>query len=408
MIKKKVLPGIDVFLNGEHSYLGGRKIALLSNYSATNYDLISSIDLLTNRPEFKISVLIAAEHGLWGHYQAGENVPVQIDRRTGLKIHSLYNQEDHSFQMVSEGIDERMRKFDISDSGKKINESVLEDIDIIIFDLQDVGTRIYTYISTMGYLMSSISGKDKRLIILDRPNPITGIHIEGPILKYPEFSSFVGFYSIPIRHGMTIGELSLMFNKELFQNKVNLSIVKNENWKREYWFDQTGLNWVNPSPNIPTLNTAIVYPGMVFLEGTNISEGRGTTTPFEIFGAPWIDGKAITDKLNGENLTGVIFRETLFIPSFSKYSGEKCSGSKLFITDRESFCPFKTSLHIISVIKELHPKNIIFHKEYFDMIAGNSEILTMITSGVKVNDIIESYITELSEFNSNCNQYFMY
>lgn len=408
MSTKKVIPGSEVFLNSDLSYLKKKNIALVSNYSAVDSSLIPTIELLNNSQELNISTLLAPEHGLWGNFQAGENVPLQKDKRTGLPVLSLYDQSAPGSINLPDNTDERMRTFDVSDSGKKIDKTVLKNIDTIILDLQDVGTRIYTYISTMGYLMGSISGTDIELIILDRPNPITGGDIEGPILEYPEYSSFVGFYSIPVRHGMTIGELALMFNSEIYSNNVRLLVVGSENWKREMWFDQTGLEWVKPSPNLPALTSATVYPGMVFLEGTNLSEGRGSVNPFEIFGAPWIKGVVISEELNRKNLKGVKFGEISFRPAFSKYSGEDCSGVRIFITDRNEYSPFETMLNILSVIKEIYPDDLIIHKEYFNMIAGNSWISQKIDKGSNVKSIMNSYQDGLSEFFEYRKKYLLY
>lgn len=408
MIEKKVKPGVEVFLSGDLSRLKRKSIAVLSNYSAADSSLVPTIELLNNRDELNITTLLAPEHGLWGKYQAGENVPSQTDKSTGLPVLSLYDQSDPTSADLPDNTDERMRSFDTIASGKKINTKAISDIDTIILDLQDIGVRIYTYISTMGYLMGSISGSNKELIILDRPNPITGSRMEGPVLEYPQYSSFVGFYSIPVRHGMTIGELASLFNKEIFSSNVRLKIIKTGNWERNMWFDQSGLNWINPSPNIPTLKTATVYPGMVFLEGTNISEGRGTTIPFEVFGAPWTDGKDISEELNRKELDGVLFRETYFKPTFSKYSGEDCSGVRIFVTDRDKYSPFNTMLHVMSVIRQLYPDHLELYKGYFDKIAGNSWLSEKLTQGIKVEKIESMYERELSDFAENREKYLLY
>lgn len=408
MDKKKVIPGVNVFVRSLSPNLRRKNVALISNYSAADSALVPTIELLYNRDELNITTLLAPEHGLRGEFQAGENVPPHKDRNTGLPVLSLYDQSKPVSSALPDDIDERMRNFDITDSGKKINSEVLKDIDTIILDLQDVGTRIYTYISTMGYLMGSISGSDKELIILDRPNPVTGSRIEGPVLEYPEYSSFVGFYAVPVRHGMTIGELAMLFNKEIFADNVHLKIIKAENWERNSWFDQSGLNWINPSPNIPTLKTATVYPGMVFLEGTNISEGRGTTIPFELFGAPWTDGKVISEELNRIGLNGVLFREAYFKPTFSKYSGENCSGVRIFVTDRDEYSPFVTMLHIIYVLKQLYTDHLELYKKYFDKIAGNSWLSEKLIQGTKVENIEDIYKKDLSKFGENREKYLLY
>ncbi len=408
MEQKKIRFGIDSFFKSDLSIYKGKRAALLSNYSASNSDLERTIDLLVSCKDIKITSLLAPEHGIYGNYQAGENVPLYTDRNTGLPVISLYDQSTGQSTILPDDMDERMRNFDTSDSGKKISPEALKNIDLVIFDLIDIGTRIYTYISTMGYLMEALSGTDKELLILDRPNPLTGTRFEGPVLQYPEYSSFVGFYSIPVRHGLTIGELALMFNDKLFSNKVRIHVEKCLNWEREMWFDKYGANWVSPSPNMPTLNTAVVYPGLVFLEGTNLSEGRGTTTPFELFGSPWLDGIALSEELNKKELNGVIFKDTVFKPVFSKYSGMDCRGVRIFITDRDIFAPFNTMLHILSAIEEIHPGKLIIYTEYFNKIAGNSTITAMLLAGEKPYKISESYGRDLAEFKLNCKKYLLY
>ncbi|MEN8221899.1 MAG: DUF1343 domain-containing protein [Acidobacteriota bacterium] len=408
MKQKKIRYGIDSFVNTNLSVHRNKRVALLSNYSATDSGLNLTIKLLSNCNDLNLTTLLAPEHGLTGKYQAGENVPEYIDRRTGLPVISLYDQTSDISSGLPENIDERMRNFDTSEAGKKIDPDILENIDLIILDIQDIGTRIYTYISTMGYLMEALAGTGKELLILDRPNPITGTRFEGPVLQYPEFFSFVGFYSIPVRHGMTIGELALMFNDKLYSNKVRISIEKTVNWKRDMWLDHFGANWISPSPNMPTLNTAAVYPGMVFLEGTNISEGRGTTTPFEQFGAPWLDGYSLSEELNKKKMSGVIFHETVFRPVFSKYSGTDCSGVKILVSDREKFSPFKTMLQVLSTIEELQPGKLVIYDKYFNKIAGNSTIAAMLLNGEKPEQIIRSYEKDLSEFKKYCKKYYLY
>jgi len=405
---EKIRYGIDSFMKSDLSVHNGKRTALLSNYSAMNSELKRTIDLLGHCKELNLTTLLAPEHGINGNYQAGENVPMYIDKNTGLPVISLYDQTSGQNAGLPKDLDERMRNFDTSEEGKKIDPEALENIDLIIMDLQDIGTRIYTYISTMGYLMEALAGTDKELIILDRPNPITGSRFEGPVLQYPDYSSFVGFYSIPVRHGLTVGELALMFNDKLYSNKTRISIEKTVNWEREMWFDHFGANWVNPSPNIPSLNTAIVYPGMVFLEGTNLSEGRGTTTPFEIFGAPWLDGYTLSGELGKKDLKGVVFQDIVFRPLFSKYSGKNCRGIRMLISDRDQFSPFVTMLHILSAIEEIQPGKLIIYDKYFNKIAGNSAITAMLLNGEKPDRIIESCGKSLSEFKSDCKKYLLY
>jgi uncharacterized protein YbbC (DUF1343 family) len=230
---------------------------------------------------------------------------------------------------------------------------MLQDVDVILVDLQDVGARYYTFVWTMYLCLRACERHNVAMIVLDRPNPINGMSVEGPPIERG-YESFVGLHSIPVRHGRTIGELARQFHDEAFPN-CRLSILPMKNWERAMWFDQTGLPWVMPSPNIPTLDTATVYPGMCLLEGTNISEGRGTTRPFEIFGAPFIDAEAVCRELNKLQLPGVFFRENYFQPTFNKFAGEICGGAQIHVTDRDHFRPFQTGVEIIRCIRKLYP-----------------------------------------------------
>ena len=231
---------------------------------------------------------------------------------------------------------------------------MLQDLDVLLFDLQDIGARYYTFIWTMHLCMRACEKNGVATVVLDRPNPINGISVEGPLLD-PHYRSFVGLHLIPVRHGKTIGELAQQFRDEAFP-KCKLSILPMKNWEREMWFDHTGLPWVMPSPNMPTLDTATVYPGMCLLEGTNISEGRGTTRPFEIFGAPFIDPEKLSSELNALNLPGVFFRENYFQPTFHKFAGEVCGGMQIHVTDRDEFRPFLTGVEIIKRIRKIYGK----------------------------------------------------
>jgi uncharacterized protein YbbC (DUF1343 family) len=305
-------------------------------------------------------------------------------------------------------IDKYMRSFDTTGAGKIPEGAMIQDVDVLVFDIQDVGTRVYTYIATMAYAMQACAQSDIEFIVLDRPNPINGVNLEGPILEYPEFSSFVGLYPIPLRHGMTAGELALMFNQKFLEKKAKLTVVPIKGWKRTMWFDDTRLPWVIPSPNMPTLETAIVYPGQVLLEGTNVSEGRGTTKPFELFGAPWIDGYELVRHLRALGLDGVGFREAWFTPSFSKYAGENCGGAQVHVTNRHVFRPLATSLHIIKTIRDLYPEKFSFHPDYFDRIMGNSRVREAIERNASVEEILASFEDGLKEFAEERKPYLLY
>src|SRR5881227_2137571 len=229
---------------------------------------------------------------------------------------------------------------------------MLTDLDVLLVDLQDVGARYYTFIWTVYLCVRACEKARIQVVVLDRPNPINGVTIEGPLLD-PNYKSFVGLHPIPVRHGKTVAELALQFRNEVFPD-CGLSILPMKNWKRDMWFDQTGLPWVMPSPNMPTLDTATVYPGMCLLEGINISEGRGTTRPFEIFGAPWIDPEKFCRELNGLKLPGTYFREMFFQPMFQKFAGQLCGGAQLHVTDRNSFRSFETGLEVIHCSRRMY------------------------------------------------------
>ena len=305
-------------------------------------------------------------------------------------------------------IDEYMRSFDTKKDGKLPQDSMIESLDVLIFDIQDVGTRIYTYVATMAFCMQACAENNIDYIVLDRPNPINGKDIEGPLLDYPEFSSFVGLYPIPVRHGMTVGELALLFNDRFMEKKTNLRVIPMEGWNRRMWYDETSLSWIIPSPNMPTLDTAIVYPGQVYLEGTNISEGRGTTKPFEVFGAPWIDGYELTKRLNEHNLQGIMFREAWFTPTFSKYEGELCGGTQIHVMDRNQYRPFESALYIIKTIMTTYPKNFKFHVEYLDKIVGTSKLREALQKGTDIKDIVKSYQADLNNFSELRRSYLLY
>jgi uncharacterized protein YbbC (DUF1343 family) len=222
--------------------------------------------------------------------------------------------------------------------------------------------------------------------------------MEGPILEYPQHSSFIGLYPIPLRHGMTVGELAQLFNDKFLKKKVKLTVVPMENWSRNEWFDETSLPWIMPSPNLPTIDSAAVYPGEVMIEGTNLSEGRGTTKPFELFGAPWIDGFVLANKLNSLKLPGVKFREVWFTPTFSKFAGKQCGGCQLHVTDRTAYQSIGTTLSILATIRELYGDKLEFHAEYFDKVMGTSSVREGLVRGDSVDKIVSAFQPGLSEF----------
>ena len=404
----EVKPGVEVFLEKHLDLVRGKRVGLVTNPSGVDSRLQSTARLFKNNSAINLVALYGPEHGVRGEAQAGEYVPFYYDEKFELPVFSLYGQSFKPAPGMLNNIDELMRTFDTQSAGKIPEEKMIKEIDVLVYDLQDIGTRVYTYVATMALAMESCAELGLDFIVLDRPNPIGGEILEGAVLKYPEFSSFVGLYPIPQRHGLTVGELARLFNDNFLSKKARLTVIPMEGWKRDKWFDQTGLPWVMPSPNMPTLETATVYPGQVYLEGTNISEGRGTTRPFELFGAPWIDGWDLTQKLNSLNLAGVIFREAWFTPTFSKYQGERCGGCQLHVIDREAFRPFLTSLWIIKTIRDMYPDKFEFHVDYFDKIMGNSDVRLALESGQSPEQIDREIQVDLKEFDKLRQRYLLY
>jgi uncharacterized protein YbbC (DUF1343 family) len=305
-------------------------------------------------------------------------------------------------------IDDYMRAFDTKDTEKIPKSSMVKDVNTLIFDIQDVGMRVYTYIATMAYAMQASAENGIDFIVLDRPNPTNGVSMEGPLLEYPQYSSFVGLYPIPVRYGMTMGELAQLFNDKFLEKKANLKVIPMKGWRRDMWYDETFLNWVIPSPNMPTLETATVYPGQVYFEGTNVSEGRGTTRPFELFGAPWIDGYELAKKLNDLALPGIRFREAWFTPTFSKFEGLLCGAAQIHVLDRNKYRPLETALYIIKTIRDMYPENFQFYKDYFDKIIGCSKVREAIEKGTSIQEIVKSFEKGLDYFSELRKPYLLY
>ncbi len=404
--ENEVKPGVEVFVEKHLNIVEGKKVGLITNPTGVNNDIKSTIDVLLENG-VNLVALYGPEHGVRGNAQAGEYVPFYWDDKYNLPVFSLYGQGREVPADMLTNIDEYMKDFDTKHEGKVVDREMVEGIDVMIFDIQDVGTRVYTYIATMAYAMRSCAELGIDFIVLDRPNPIGGT-IEGPVLNYPEYSSFVGLYAIPMRHGMTAGELAKLFNERFMDKKVNLTVIEMEGWNREMWYDETALPWVIPSPNMPTLDTATVYPGQVLIEGTSMSEGRGTTKPFELFGAPWIDGYKLAKELNALQLPGVIFREAWFTPTFSKYKGELCGGAQIHVIDREEYKPFETALYILETVKKLYPDNLTFDEHYFDRLVGNSWIREALELRMPVARIVDRYQKELGEFREMSRDYLIY
>ena len=358
----------------------------------------SIVEKFRAHPAINLVALYGPEHGVRGNAQAGEFVDFFRDEHLKLPVFSLYGQALTLPAQPLADIDATMREFDTQHTGKTVEHAMMRGVDVLVFDLQDVGTRVYTYIATMAYAMQAAAEHGIPFVVLDRPNPINGLTMEGPILEYPRHSSFIGLYPIPLRHGMTAGELARLFNEMFLVRKCDLTVVGMEGWRRGDWFDDTALAWVLPSPNIPTPDTTAVYPGQVILEGTNLSEGRGTTKPFEFFGAPWIDGYVLARELNALALPGAAFRETWFAPTFSKFSRERCGGCQLHVTDRNAFRPVTATLAVLEVVKKICGAKLELHADYFDKVLGTSTVREAMERGGSFEEIAASWEPGLAGF----------
>lgn len=382
MIKKKVKTGLDLISRAWPRRLMGARIGLLVHPPSVARNFNHAITVFSELDKLQPKVLFGPQHGIMGQTQ-DNMVEWKGFRHPELRIpvYSLYGRT------------------------RKPTRRMLKDIDVLVIDLQDIGSRYYTFIWTMALAMEACHEAGRTVVILDRPNPINGSDLEGPILR-KEFASFVGLYPLPIRHGMTIGELSL-YIKELYHNSLDLHVVHLRGWKRRLWYDETGLPWVFPSPNIPTLETAAVYPGMCLLEGTNLSEGRGTTRPFEIFGAPFVNPDKVVTMLRGFKLPGVVFRPMHFLPTFQKHSGRLCGGAQIHVTDRSIIKPFKTAVAILKVVRTLYPEDFAWKLppyEYesrllpIDILAGSDSLRKDIEGTASMKEMEERWDAELRIF----------
>ena len=373
---KQVTLGLEKLLANPNEYLRGNTLGLVVNQTSLTSDGQSSIGQLHNNKSFKLKTILAPEHGVYGVDQDMAPVTDETEPLSGLLVRSLYGADAASLTP---------------------SPSLLSGIDNLVFDIQDVGSRYYTFIYTLANCMKTCVGSNTRMIVCDRPNPINGVTIEGNLVE-KEFQSFVGQYPIPNRHGMTIGELAILFN-EYFGIKCDLKVIPMEGWERSMWYDQTGLPWVSPSPNMPTLSTATVYPGMCLIEGTLLSEGRGTTIPFEQVGAPYIDAETLAKTLNKENLPGLFFRPQYFKPQFQKWSGTVCGGIQLHITERNKIKPLVTSIALLYSIKKLYPDDFSWRKEAYEFVSDRLAI-DLLYGNPTLRETIESDTLSINNLES--------
>jgi uncharacterized protein YbbC (DUF1343 family) len=378
----QVLPGLDVLLRDPPELLRGKRVGLITNHTGVDRAGVSGIDRIAAAEAFRLVALFAPEHGIRGSAAPGERIESGRDEGTGVPIHSLYGET------------------------RQPTPSMLQGVDVLLFDMQDVGARQYTYVSTMALGMQAAASAGIPFVVLDRPNPVGGTIVEGGILD-PDFSSFVGMYPIPSRHGMTVGELARYFNDK-FAIGADLTVVPVEGWSRGMWFDATGLPWVNPSPNIRRLEAAIHYPGTVYLEGTNLSEGRGTDLPFEQTGAPWLRSESTAAAMNALELPGVHFEPVRIEvdPAAAKFPGTTLPGVRLVVTDRTAYRPLEATLRLIDLIRRTHPADFRWSPS-MDRLAGSDELRRAVEAGA-LEQLLTRWREEAASFERERAPYLLY
>lgn len=387
-----VLTGLDRLEKAWPKELKGLRVGLLVHPASVNRKLEHSLNVFLKSKKFRLKALFGPQHGIRGETQ--DNMVEWEgfrDPQTGLPVYSLYGHK------------------------RKPEPEMLKDVDVLAIDLQDIGSRYYTFIWTMELCMQACLENNKSVVILDRPNPINGLSAEGAVLDM-SFASFVGQRPLPIRHTLTVGEIARYLKNEFYPS-LDLHIMKMQGWKRNMWFDQTKLPWVMPSPNMPTLDTAIVYPGMCLLEGTNLSEGRGTTRPFEIFGAPFIEPDILIKRLKDFKLSGVVFRAMYFLPTFQKHAGMLCGGSQIHVIDRNKFKPFKAGVAILKAVRDLYPEQFRWKEppyEYetqkmpIDILAGTDRLRRNIEKGKDIKNMESWWYSETKVFEKIRKKYLLY
>lgn len=370
-----VLPGVEAFAAGVAEEYRGARAGLVTALSAVDASLEPTLDRLRALDSIRLAALFAPEHGLHGAQPAGQQVEAAVDRRTGLPVHSLYGER------------------------KRPAPEQLRGLDLLIIDLPDAGCRFWTFLYTMAYCLEAAAELELQTVVLDRPNPIGGDRIEGNVLD-PAFKSFVGMYPIPIRTGLTAGEAAHLFNTE-FGIGAPLRVVRCEGWNRRMHFPDTGLPFVPPSPNTPTYETLALYPGTCLVEGTNVSEGRGTAHPFRIAGAPWIDGHRLAADLNERGLPGVRFRPVHFVPTASKHQGSHCQGVYIHILDPDPFSPVEVGVHLLHALKHHDPSSFEWLRgepPFIDLLAGADQLRLRIDAGDEPDEILRDWDLQRREF----------
>lgn len=375
-----VKTGLDILVHEQARLLANQRVGLVSMPAAVLPDLTSSLDALRSAG-IHVTALFGPEHGFGGAALDGAHVGHATDPRSGLPVYSLYGA---SYEPTAE---------------------MLANVDVLVFDMQDVGVRFYTYLSTLFHVLRAAGRMGKPIFVLDRPNPITGSIIEGgPVM--PGSESFVGIINIPMRHGMTLGELARYMNGE-YALAADLHVVAMHSWQREMWFDETDLPWVPTSPAMPHLSTATLYPGLCLLEGTNLSLGRGTALPFEVSGAPWLDGYTLAAAMNTLQLPGVCFRATVFTPSASNHAGIECHGVQVHTMDRDSLRPVEMALHLIAIARRLSGDAWMWNP-HFERLAGDGALRSALEAGTPVTEVTAGWEGSISTFVDQRKKYLLY
>ncbi len=379
-----VRTGLEVLASQGFAPLKGKRVGAICNPTSVDRQFNHLADLLQKAPGVTQAALFGPEHGIRGEAQDMIGVDAAVDARTGIKVHSLYGDR---FESLSP------------------REEWLKGLDALVFDIQDVGSRYYTYVYTMALCMRVAAKAKVAFYVLDRPNPIGGTQVEGNVV-HPGFESFVGMFPIPNRHGMTAGELAQYFNRE-HGIGCELTVIPCEGWRREMWWEETGIPFVPPSPNMPTVDTACVYPGLCMIEGTNLSEGRGTTRPFEIIGAPYLDPYRFAEALRSEKLPGLAVRPMSFLPTFQKHAGKSCGGAMLHVTDRRSFLPVRTGVAVMKAARQVGGEQFRWRTERYefvddkpavDLLCGTDSVRKAIDAGESLDRCLAGFDAELRAF----------
>ncbi len=392
--QQKVELGLNVLLTEKRDWIRGKSIGLITNHTGVDVTLRSNYRLFAEEPSCRLSGIFSPEHGFWGAVQ------------DGIAVDSLKVLDENASQSPLA----RVPVYSLYGQSTRPRANQLEGIDLLVYDMQDVGARYYTYISTLLHAMEAASEHGIEFVVTDRPNPITCNTVEGPILERG-CESFVGIHRVPIRYGLTIGELATMLKAERVLS-CRLKVAWMSRYERDMWYDDTGLQWVPPSPNMPTLTTAMLYPGLCLFEGTNMSEGRGTTKPFEYIGAPWCKSEMWAEILNDLHLPGVLFRPVVFTPSpvaeRTKHTKQTCGGVAIHITDRERFLPVETVIHMISTLITEYRDHFAFRAAHFDRLAGNNWLRAALLDRKSLDNIQANWRDELQIWREKAKAYHVY